>query len=229
MSKLDPYATLGVSKDASPDQVRKAYRKKAKATHPDAGGNREDFEAVNTANVILSDPVRRARYDATGEIDDKAEDTIEAQAMSKIAAILDEVLAADIDPTTLNLVVYITERISDAGKKLELTMIPLRRAIARARRVETKFKRKSKGDNVLGRLVANRRRQMEQIMASGEREQQVLAAAKKLAAEYTFDMDPPVPASFGTVVGGGVGSLADYLRADIADAINAHHKARSGR
>ena len=40
--KLDPYATLGIDKTASQSDVRKAYRRRAKDTHPDAGGKREE-------------------------------------------------------------------------------------------------------------------------------------------------------------------------------------------
>ncbi len=68
----DPYATLGVARDATPDQVRAAYRKLAKQNHPDLNpGNtaaEERFKAASVANDLLSDPEKRARFDR-GEID----------------------------------------------------------------------------------------------------------------------------------------------------------------
>jgi len=68
----DPYKTLGVTKSASQDDIRRAYRKLAKKHHPDLNpGNAkaEDvFKGVTAANDILSDPARRARFDR-GEID----------------------------------------------------------------------------------------------------------------------------------------------------------------
>ena len=68
----DPYQTLGLSRDATPDQIRAAYRKLAKKHHPDLNpGNaaaEERFKAVNAANDLLSDPDRRAKFDR-GEID----------------------------------------------------------------------------------------------------------------------------------------------------------------
>ncbi len=68
----DPYKILGVTKGATQDDIRRAYRKMAKKHHPDLNpGNAkaEDiFKGVTAANDLLSDPARRARFDR-GEID----------------------------------------------------------------------------------------------------------------------------------------------------------------
>lgn len=68
----DPYKTLGVAKDASADDIRKAYRNLAKKYHPDLNpGSKtaEDmFKTISGANDLLSDPEKRARFDR-GEID----------------------------------------------------------------------------------------------------------------------------------------------------------------
>jgi DnaJ-class molecular chaperone len=69
----DPYKILGLAKDASADDIRKAYRKLAKKFHPDLNpGNKvaeEQFKALSAANELLSDPDKRARFDR-GEIDE---------------------------------------------------------------------------------------------------------------------------------------------------------------
>jgi DnaJ-class molecular chaperone len=68
----DPYAVLGVARDASEDDIKKAYRRLAKKLHPDLSpGNRaneQQFKEVTAAYDLLSDAAKRARFDR-GEID----------------------------------------------------------------------------------------------------------------------------------------------------------------
>jgi molecular chaperone DnaJ len=63
----DLYEILGVSPEASPDDVKRAYRKKARESHPDAGGDEETFKQVTHAYQVLSDPEKRVRYDRFGD------------------------------------------------------------------------------------------------------------------------------------------------------------------
>lgn len=63
------YDALGVPPDASPDDIKAAHRAAAKRHHPDAGGDAEKFGQIQRAYDVLSDPDRRARYDATGDTD----------------------------------------------------------------------------------------------------------------------------------------------------------------
>lgn len=63
----DPYATLKVGRDASPEEIKSAYRKASRTAHPDKGGSDEAMAEVTGAWALLSDPESRAHYDATGE------------------------------------------------------------------------------------------------------------------------------------------------------------------
>lgn len=67
MSK-DYYKTLGVDKNASQDEIKKAFRKKAHEHHPDKqGGNEAKFKEVNEAYQILGNPEKRRQYDQFGD------------------------------------------------------------------------------------------------------------------------------------------------------------------
>lgn len=60
---MDYYNILGVNKTASPDEIKKAYRKLAMEHHPDKGGDVSKFQEITNAYETLSDPNKRAAYD----------------------------------------------------------------------------------------------------------------------------------------------------------------------
>ncbi len=69
MQYKDYYKILGVSRDAKPDDIRKAYRKLAKQYHPDvnkAADAEEKYKEINEAYEVLKDPDKRQKYDTLG-------------------------------------------------------------------------------------------------------------------------------------------------------------------
>ena len=68
-NKPDYYKTLGVSKNATAEEIKKAYRKAARENHPDAGGDEEKFKDINEAYEVLSDEKKRKIYDQYGTAD----------------------------------------------------------------------------------------------------------------------------------------------------------------
>jgi molecular chaperone DnaJ len=67
MAKRDYYEVLGVSKGASADEIKKAFRRLAVKLHPDKeGGSEEKFKEINEAYEVLSNPDKRQRYDQFG-------------------------------------------------------------------------------------------------------------------------------------------------------------------
>src|ERR1700712_4911661 len=67
MAKRDYYEVLGVSKDASADEIKKAFRKAAVKHHPDKeGGDETKFKEINEAYEVLKDQSKRQRYDQFG-------------------------------------------------------------------------------------------------------------------------------------------------------------------
>jgi len=71
MAFIDYYKVLGIEKTASPKDVKNAYRKLARKYHPDLNPNNKDantnFQQINEANEVLSDPEKRKKYDQYGK------------------------------------------------------------------------------------------------------------------------------------------------------------------
>lgn len=71
---MDYYEILGVTRTASPEQIKRKYREMAKKYHPDANGNsqesEEKFKAINEAYSVLSSPRNKAEYDNSFYSDD---------------------------------------------------------------------------------------------------------------------------------------------------------------
>ena len=67
----DYYKTLGVSRDATTDEIKKAFRKLAREHHPDAGGSEAKFKEINEAYEVLSDEKKRKLYDQYGTANER--------------------------------------------------------------------------------------------------------------------------------------------------------------
>ncbi len=71
MEFIDYYNVLGIDKNATPEDIKKAYRKLARKLHPDLNPNDKEaqkkFQQINEANEVLSDPEKRKKYDQYGK------------------------------------------------------------------------------------------------------------------------------------------------------------------
>jgi len=78
MAFIDYYKILGIEKTASPKDIKNAYRKLARKYHPDLNPNNQDakanFQQINEANEVLSDPEKRNKYDQYGKDWEHADD-----------------------------------------------------------------------------------------------------------------------------------------------------------
>lgn len=120
---MNLYRQLNVAASASMDEIKRAYRQRAKETHPDAGGSPEEFEKVTRANIVLSDPAKRKKYDETGEIDSNDPDNPLSGAISVIVTFFDTLVQQHVagsggDPAQHDLVALCKQHINQTLDKL---------------------------------------------------------------------------------------------------------------
>ena len=89
----DLYAALDLSRDASQQEVRAAYRRASKRAHPDKGGTPKQWALVSLAKDVLGDERRRQKYDSTGRVDDESNGALESRPMNLVMEAIQVVFA----------------------------------------------------------------------------------------------------------------------------------------
>ena len=116
------YQILGISEEATQEEIKKAYKRKAKEHHPDIGGDTKLMQKVNKAYACLSDPDKKSKYDETGE-DDPNELSLEQKAqnlfMTEIATLLTGYFEGDFIRRTKNELNAKLEKIYQDKTKME--------------------------------------------------------------------------------------------------------------
>lgn len=177
----DLYQVLGVARDVTPEDLKKAYRRLAQKHHPDRdGGDCERFDAIQQAYDVLSDPEDRAQYDETGEVVRKA-DIIE-QAESLLSELFAKAVSSPKDGE--DLIAEIREGIELAKREASLILLQIDRKLER---LENKRGRiQSRGEHNLFEAaideaieaLTNKRRAPENII-------RVLPEVLRLLEDYT--------------------------------------------
>jgi curved DNA-binding protein CbpA len=158
----DHYEALGVKKNASKDEIKKAYRRKAKDAHPDRkGGDNTEMVALNRAKDTLLDDEKRARYDAGG--DERSRPPLDTMAEQAIAQAFDELLDQDNDlPDNINPIAAI-ERVfkqnaSSAETQLKKIDLYMQRLERKAKRIKPK-----PGNELWASVLDSRRKKYQSI------------------------------------------------------------------
>ena len=151
---IDLYKILGIKRTAPHKDIHKAYRKKAKSAHPDAGGSVEAFNQLVVAYSVLSDEDRRAHYDKTGEVELAQPDNLDGGAIEIIAEKLGLIIHAEQDLASLDIGALIEKAIRDDIAARKASVAHQQRAAERLSRLRARAKRKEEGEgDLVGRVL----------------------------------------------------------------------------
>lgn len=191
--KADLYAEVGVPRDADDKAIRRAYRRRAKQVHPDAGGTAEAFERLQFAHLVLTDQRRRAEYDRTGECEEPGPDTAEQEAMGVIGAVVALVVRGNFDAFTCDLRAKMMADIGVSLGQYQAELADTVRMRKRAERLIGRFIKKTPGSPLIDIMLRN----FAEKFGSLEPRQTDIVKAHKRALEilkdYDFKADPKPP------------------------------------
>jgi curved DNA-binding protein CbpA len=193
--RRNPYEALGVAADASTDDIRSAYRRKAKATHPDHGGDAAAFDEVTKAYDLLTDPQRRLTYDETGVFEEQAVDP-DAAATALIRHLVDQLAEQIGDEVFEDIVTHMRRHLEEVAGKIRQSIKKDARKAGRIEALAERFNR-SAGDNFIRAHLAFKAKAIRQQVKAGEAEIVKIQRAKELLADFTFTTDVrPEPEMF---------------------------------
>jgi curved DNA-binding protein CbpA len=181
-AKQDHYEVLGVSVSANTADLKRAYRDKARQSHPDKGGNELRMAEINYAFEVLSDPGRRLLYDKTGEDARKPFD-------EEVRAMLLDAFGAAMQ-TENDLLGRARKRLSEIKSQIE----DQKRKIVSAKQALTTKRDKisTKGLNLFHMIVDRELQTTESALLVIEHSLEVHAAASRILSEYETDEVRPV-------------------------------------
>lgn len=189
VTQSDLYEVLGISHYATPEEIKRAYRKAAKFTHPDAGGTPEKFAQVQHAYNVLSNPDRRARYDATGDAKEVQPDNQLAQIHALIMGAIDRVIQGgdiecrDIVAAAVTLLGHDRAEGLHANKQLS-------RKKCEFEKIRKRFKFKGDGTDLIDRTFADRIADIDRSIATNEQVmEQVAEAIERLRDGWEYEVE----------------------------------------
>ncbi|KAA6475632.1 J domain-containing protein [Rhizobium rhizogenes] len=186
----DPYDILGVGRDASDEQIKVAYRKRAKGAHPDSGGDAEAFGRLKKAHELLLDPVRRKVFDDTG-YDVELTDAVDLQALVAIEKLITDMVLDEREPGTFDPVAHMRASLLEEIRKANFSKSELERHSDRIR-LHLDRLGKRPGKDVVGHMLRARIKAI--ATAIGETDAKIGATERAcdMLDGYLYVMDTPM-------------------------------------
>lgn len=152
--EMNYYDILGVATDANQDAIKKAFRKKASAAHPDReDGSPELMQRLNAAYACLSDTVRRTTYDESGIDVDSELKSLDSKAHEVLASVFAETL----NNGTQNPIEYIHMQLSAVVGKFRDNIRSSETMVSRLRSQRTRIRHKTAGgENIFHAVIDDR-------------------------------------------------------------------------
>lgn len=190
---MNLYEVLGVDRTATPAQIKAAYRKLSKKHHPDAGGDRAEWDRISHAYEVLSDEPRRAKYDATG--DDTRTPDPEAQERAQVASIVRQIISGVLqssrdDPGRVDFRQRIIADLDVKRAQMTQDKSQLELKIKRVERFQGRFVKDEGGDDIIGDVVRQGLRDLEAQVVNVDNALKLHEKVVQVFLQYRYEIDP---------------------------------------
>ena len=183
----DPYDILGVGRDADDAAIRAAFRRLAKESHPDSGGDAEAFVLGSKAQDLLLDPLRRKVFDATG-YDPELADARDIQGLMLIEKLVNDVVLDEREPGTFNPLEKMRATLNNDIRKARFHMREMEGHGARVARHLARLDR-TPGTDVLGYMLRARIDAIAKAVQETAKQIEASERALEMLGDYSYEMD----------------------------------------
>jgi curved DNA-binding protein CbpA len=180
------YEILGIKRSASEPEIRSAYLKKAKQTHPDSGGDVAAFKDVARAYGVLGDCQKRIVYDETGR-EDSGPSTEDA-AVIILRNLVEMIIADQRDPAFTDYAGHMKMQLSKGLDGAVGQIATLQAQADRCAKMAKRFKAKA-GDNLIGKILEGRIAEMKRQITANQQNLANIKAAQALLQSYEYKID----------------------------------------
>ena len=187
---MNPYHELGLPTNATFEEIKQKYKQLAQYHHPDKGGDEEMFKRVKLAYEILCDPIRRQRYDKTGNIN--ATLSIKSEALDQLSQMMFRLLPninADFDDLVLKMKVEVSLMKQD----LIINNNNCKNIISNLKRVHERVKLKYEGENILQGFITTQIEGRQNEIKEYERRILVVELMSEILENYHYGLKEWLP------------------------------------
>lgn len=199
---MNPYEELGVSTDATIDEINAAYRRKARGAHPDAGGTTDTFERLSRAVSLLRDGQRRQRFDETGSTDEPSHNQRSAAVEMLIQTFQQSLAGAEV-PEIMDVMAMTKNSLHQLVRNIDAQLSNLSAQRDKFERAMGRLSHKAEGPDFVRASLQSNIAGISKAMDDGLRHKATVEEAIELADSYGWQTDHHTSAAYPPGFGRG--------------------------
>ena len=178
------YDILGVSKNATFEEIKAKYKSLAQQHHPDKGGDPEIFKEIKNAYEVLSDPVNRKKYDTTGHYEFGT--SLRDQALEQLSRLFFNLLS-NINPDLDDLILIMKNESRREKENINGNINACNAQMFKLKKIINKIKKKKDdGENLLKMFAENKLKMHQNELQNFVRQIQIVDSVIEILEEYQY-------------------------------------------